>query len=101
LRIVNQRFERVDLRFDLRNRTQVFDDIAKGLLYEYSLLIVKQFEPVIRLSGNDHRNEYRVIERRERIPLQIGLHKLQFVLLANRQQAMIAVFGGRKRFLIT
>jgi hypothetical protein len=101
LRIVNQRFECVDLRFDLRNCTQILDDIAKSLLYEHSLLIVKQFEPVIRLCRNDHRNEHRVIERRERIPLQIGLHKLQFVLLANRQQAMVAVFGRRKRFLVT
>ena len=79
---------------------QVFDDITQALLDEQSLLVVEQLEPVIRLCRNDYRNEHRVVERRERIRLQIRLHKLQFVLFADRQQAMVAVFGRRERFLI-
>ena len=101
MRILSHGFVRVDLRCDLRKCAQVFDDITQTLFDEQSLLVVEQLEPAIRLCRNDHWNKHRVVERRERICLQIGLHKLQFVLLADRQQAMVAVFGRRKRFLVT
>ncbi len=100
MRILSRGSVRVDLRCDLRPCAQVFDDITQTLLDEQSLLVVEQLEPVIRLCRNDHRNEHRVVERRERICLQISLHKLQFVLFADSQQAMVAVFGRRKCLLI-
>ena len=62
--------------------------------------MVQQFRAGIGLRGGEHRDEHGVVKRGQRVRFQIRLDQFHFVAFAGREQSMVAILGGRERFLI-
>jgi hypothetical protein len=85
---------RVYPRRGRQRRAQVFDDVAQALLDERALSVIQKLQAVIDFDRGDNRYEHGIVKRGQRVGLEVGLHQLDLVLLADGEETIVAVLGG-------